>query len=61
VRHGLLANAVVLDNEDADKFETLLQQFVARFEPLDDVEFGMVEEMASSTWRMRRGWAPKPN
>jgi hypothetical protein len=57
VRHGLLADCVVLASEDHANFEALVQQFVARFEPLDDVEFGMVEEMASTTWRMRRGWA----
>jgi hypothetical protein len=34
----------------------LLQQFVRRFEPLDDVEFGMIEEMAACHWRIRRGW-----
>jgi hypothetical protein len=57
VRHGLLSKCTVLATEDPANFEALLQQFVARFEPLDDVEFGMVEEMASATWRMRRGWA----
>jgi hypothetical protein len=57
VRHGLLASCVVLETEDPVNFEALIQQFVARFEPLDDVEFGMIEEMASTTWRMRRGWA----
>jgi hypothetical protein len=56
LRHGLLAECVLLANEDPEYFEALLQQFVARFAPLDDVEFGLVEEMASATWRMRRGW-----
>jgi hypothetical protein len=49
-------NREMLTNEDPGNFELLLQQFVARFAPLDDVEFGLVEEMASATWRMRRGW-----
>jgi hypothetical protein len=56
VRHGLLARCVVLECEDRKTFEQLLEHFVQRFDPLDDVEFGMIEEMASCQWRMRRGW-----
>ena len=57
IRHGLLANCVVLRTEPRESFEALLNQYVERFTPLDDVEFGMIEEMASCYWRLRRGWA----
>ena len=56
VRHGMLARCVVLDCEDEAIFHKLVDQFVRRFQPLDDVEFGMMEEMAACHWRMRRGW-----
>ena len=55
-RHGLLAKTVVLPDESEESFEKLLQFHIDRFGPLDDIEFGLVEEMASSYWRMRRAW-----
>ena len=57
MRHGLLAKCVVMSGESHESFEALLQHHVDRFGPLDSVEFGMVEEMASSYWRLRRLWA----
>src|ERR1035441_4636531 len=57
VRHGLLAKCVVMSGESHENFEAMLQHHVDRFGPLDSVEFGMVEEMASSYWRLRRAWA----
>jgi hypothetical protein len=56
-RHGLLAKCVVLENESAESFEALLAHHLKRFGPLDEVEFGMLEEMAAAYWRMRRAWA----
>jgi len=57
MRHGLLARCVVLPNESGQSFDDLVTQHTDRFGPLDGVEFGMVEEMAASYWRMRRAWA----
>jgi hypothetical protein len=56
-RHGLLAKCIVLEEESAETFESLLAQYEARFQPADDIEFGMIEEMMSSYWRLRRAWA----
>ena len=56
-RHGLLSKCVVLDEECKETFESLLGQYEARFQPADDIEFGMIEEMISSYWRLRRAWA----
>jgi hypothetical protein len=55
--HGLFARCVVLDNESRETFDTLMQQHLDRLKPVDGIEFGMVEEMVSSHWRMRRAWA----
>src|SRR6202521_3109250 len=56
-RHGLLSDCVVLPCESREGFDGLLAQHIQRFGPLDGVEFGMVEEMAASYWRLRRSWA----
>jgi hypothetical protein len=57
IRHGLLARCVVIEKESLESFEALLTQHLDRLQPADGVEFGMVEEMVSSYWRMRRAWA----
>lgn len=57
VRHGLLAQCVVLPEESAESFEAMLEQHLERFDPADGVEFAMVEDLAAAYWRMRRAWA----
>jgi hypothetical protein len=57
ISHGLFARCVVLDNESRPAFNTLLRQHEDRLQPVDGMELGMVEEMVSSHWRMRRAWA----
>jgi len=57
LRHGLLADCIVLQGESRQGFQDLLQEHVERFDPSDAVEFGMIEEMASAQWRLRRLWA----
>ncbi len=56
LRHGYLSHIIVLPNENRANFDELLNQHVRRFGPLDDVEFGEVEEMAATFWRQRRLW-----
>ena len=57
VRHGLLANCVVLSNECRENFDILLNQHIERYSPIDDVELGVIEEMVAAFWRLRRAWA----
>ena len=57
VRHGLLSNLVVLKEEPSQAFDELVTDFNARFEPVDGVEAGMVDEMVATSWRIRRAWA----
>src|SRR6266571_3720613 len=56
IRHGLLAQRVVLENESEEHFQILLNQYVEKFDPADGVEFGMIEEMVASYWRLHRGF-----
>jgi len=55
--HGLLADCIVLEEESRENFLALLQQHVDHFQPANEVEFGMIEEMCAARWRQRRAWA----
>ena len=57
IRHGLLANIIVLEEEPSDAFQELCEAYDCRFEPRDEVEAAMVQEMVANYWRMRRAWA----
>src|ERR1035437_6008009 len=57
IRHGLLAHCVVLQDECPETFAALLADHIARLQPADGLELGMVEHMAASDWRLRRAWA----
>jgi hypothetical protein len=57
LRHGMCAKCVVLDHESRENFLTLLQQHVDLFQPANEVEFGMIEEMCAAYWRQRRAWS----
>jgi hypothetical protein len=54
LRHGLTAQAVVLETESQQEFDALLQSFLDRFHPADPVERELVEAMAAARWRLRR-------
>jgi hypothetical protein len=57
LRHGLLARCLVLEDESPEAFQALLAQHLDRLQPVDGLEFGMIEEMVAASWRMRRAWA----
>jgi hypothetical protein len=56
-KHGLLSQIVVLGNENLEGFEDITAAYCRRFQPADDVELGMVEEMVAAYWRLRRALA----
>ncbi len=53
-RHGMLAQFVVLPNEDETVFRQLFDMLIERFSPVDDIELSAIEEMAAAHWRCRR-------
>lgn len=57
VRHGLLANNIVITGENAEHFQTLLEAYLLRFQPVDSVETSLVQQMAAADWRQQRAWA----
>lgn len=57
LRHGLLSQCIVLENESEEHFDALLQQHANKFQPLDDVEQCAIEDMTAANWRLRRLWS----
>src|SRR5262249_22957893 len=57
VKHGLLSQWVVLRDESAEGFDSLLSSYTERLRPRDNVEAKIVEEMCMAAWRIRRAWA----
>jgi hypothetical protein len=56
LRHGLLANTVVLEGESPNRFLDLLQVLKAEFGPETETERALVETMAVCRWRQMRLW-----
>src|SRR3954453_12329264 len=56
LRHGLLAKAGVLADEDADAFPSLVDRYADRFLPVADVQLLFLERMAAAQWRQTRSW-----
>src|ERR1051326_8416821 len=54
VRHGLLAKSVCLTNEDPEKFQELLQDYLDLLQPINNVELRLVEQIASAAFRLER-------
>ncbi len=54
LKHGLLANTVVLPQEDRAEYERLWAGLVESLQPVGMLEALLVEEIASIYWRRRR-------
>ena len=57
VRHGVLANTVLLDHEERRFFDELIQGLEADLQPQGTLESTLVETMAVARWRQMRVWA----
>src|SRR4029079_6512921 len=55
VKHGLSAKALVTESEDPRQWEALRAGLEEDFEPETVVERELVEQLAGSFWRLRRG------
>lgn len=52
--HGMLSKLVVIEGEDSARFSTLLNSFRAGLQPRNQIEEGLIEDLAICKWRQRR-------
>ena len=57
IRHGLAARTVCLTKEDRPIFEAVVEAYTNRFQPADDIEEDLIEQMVVAKWKQRRCWA----
>ena len=57
LKHGATAKRVLLNTEDVDLFINLVEGYYDYFQPVEQPECDMVEEMVLSKWRQRRDWS----
>jgi len=53
----MTAKAVLLTSEDPEAFHKLAGAYYVKFQPADDVECDLVDEMVIAKWRQRRDWS----
>jgi hypothetical protein len=56
IRHGLLAETVVLEEEDTGRFFDLLNDFIGEHQPATPTETMLVETITVASWRRSRIW-----
>ena len=54
LQHGLTARSAVLPHESESRFRALLDQFIAEHQPATLTELTILENFATSAWRLRR-------
>ena len=54
LRHGLTARSAVLPSEDRDTFDQHCRQFLEEYQPTTATETHLVQELADTSWRLRR-------
>lgn len=57
LRHGILAQTIVLEDEDGDAFAQLLGSLETEFVPQTPNEAALIENLAVARWRLMRVWA----
>jgi hypothetical protein len=53
----MTAKAILLTNENHESYTQLAAAYYEKFQPADDVERDLVDEMVISKWRQRRDWS----
>jgi len=56
-KHGLLAKIAAVQCEGKEAFNDFEQGYYDRFQPADQVEVGLVEDMTVASWHLRRAFA----
>src|SRR5437879_6366412 len=54
VRHGLTGKTLVLCNESQAQFDALTERYIQKFQPQDDVDMELIEDLVAARWRLQR-------
>lgn len=54
LKHGITARDVVLGTEDPQIYATYRQIFLEKFQPADNYELDLIEQLTGIAWRIRR-------
>src|SRR5260370_42561837 len=52
----MTAKAILLTSEDPRRYTELAESYYKKFQPADDIECDLVDEMLVAKWRQRRDW-----
>jgi len=61
LRHGMLAQTIVLPSESKARFEELLDDLLAEHQPVTRSEHALVDNMAVARWLHMRTWSVQKN
>src|SRR6266481_279189 len=56
-QHGMLAETLVLQNENQAEFETLRAAYFDQYQPIGPTETHLVQQIIACEWRQHRSWA----
>jgi len=54
VKHGLTAQAVILQNESPDEYQAALDAYIDHFQPQGIAELHLVHQLGAAAWRLAR-------
>jgi hypothetical protein len=54
VRHGLTGKTLVLCNESQAQFDALTERYIRKFQPQDEVDMELIEDLVAARWRLQR-------
>ncbi len=57
LRHGLLAQTIVLDDESQPFFDELLHEFTLEHQPSTPSACALVQKLTTAYWRQMRSWS----
>ena len=56
-QHGMLAETLVLHNENQAEFEKLRAAYMEKYQPVGPTETHLVQQIIACEWRQHRSWA----
>jgi hypothetical protein len=56
IRHGMLANSIVLEGESVERFKQMSENFHDEHQPQSETELALIDMMCASRWRQMRIW-----